>query len=342
MEKLEQEMNAPEKMAETPSPKKTAGKKKKFRKNQVIITALAIMIAVAGYINYADSTLSTKEKADGTTADASTVLKDISSLDTDITDEVDAGTAGDSSRTVTETPGEAVLAGASTYMAQARIDREQIRSQNKDTLNEIINNTALAIMIAVAGYINYADSTLSTKEKADGTTADASTVLKDISSLDTDITDEVDAGTAGDSSRTVTETPGEAVLAGASTYMAQARIDREQIRSQNKDTLNEIINNTNLSETERQSAVQSMVEMTELVEKESATELLLEAKGFTDVVVNLTGETADIVVPMKEVTEEQRAQIEDIVTRKTGIGVENIVITPMSSAADTAAEESAQ
>ena len=155
-------------------------------------------------------------------------------------------------------------------------------------------------------------------------------------------TDEVDAGTAGDSSRTVTETPGEAVLAGASTYMAQARIDREQIRSQNKDTLNEIINNTNLSETERQSAVQSMVEMTELVEKESATELLLEAKGFTDVVVNLTGETADIVVPMKEVTEEQRAQIEDIVTRKTGIGVENIVITPMSSAADTAAEESAQ
>lgn len=49
--------------------------------------------------------------------------------------------------------------------------------------------------------------------------------------------------------------------------MAQARIDREQIRSQNKDTLNEIINNTNLSETERQSAVQSMVEMTELVEK---------------------------------------------------------------------------
>lgn len=74
MEKLEQEMNAPEKMAETPSPKKTAGKRK-IPENQVIITALAIMIAVAGYINYADSTLSTKGTADGTTADTSTVLK---------------------------------------------------------------------------------------------------------------------------------------------------------------------------------------------------------------------------------------------------------------------------
>ena len=47
--------------------KRTAGKNEKSSgKIQVIITALAIMIAVAGYINYADSTLSTKEKADGT------------------------------------------------------------------------------------------------------------------------------------------------------------------------------------------------------------------------------------------------------------------------------------
>ncbi|MCI5648075.1 MAG: SpoIIIAH-like family protein [Fusicatenibacter sp.] len=201
-------------------------------------------------------------------------------------------------------------------------------------------------MIAAAGYINYADGALS-KEKVstgaaeDGKTAvDADTILQDISSLDYDITDEVTADAADDSSNTdtVTETPGEAVLTGASTYMAEARIEREQVRSQNKETLNSIINNTNLSEEERQSAVQSMVEMTELVEKESAAELLLEAKGFSDVVVNLTGETADVVVAQTEISDEQRAQIEDIVTRKTGIGVENIVITPMSTA-DTGSEE---
>ena len=204
--------------------------------------------------------------------------------------------------------------------------------------------TSLAILIAVAGYLNFADVDLGFKDQEAST--DSSSILEDV---DYDLTDEtalLDENGA-DSSLTdvqdqTTSTPGEAVLTAASDFAAQAKLSREQIRSQNKDTLNEIINNTNLSETERQSAVQSMVEMTELVEKESATELLLEAKGFTDVVVNLTGETADIVVPMKEVTEEQRAQIEDIVTRKTGIGVENIVITPMSSAADTAAEESAQ
>ena len=126
------------------------------------------------------------------------------------------------------------------------------------------------------------------------------------------------------------EAPGEAVLTGASTYMAQARISREQIRSQNKETLLEIINNGELSQEERQSAIDSMVNMTDLVEKEAATELLLEAKGFADVVVNLTGETADIVVPQTEVDDASRAQIEDIVKRKTGVAAENIVITPMS------------
>ena len=175
--------------------------------------------------------------------------------------------------------------------------------------------------------------------------------MQDIESLDMDITDETVASSkdtgesgstdTGDSSVSASEdtqatadtsldTPGEAVLTGASTYMAQAKINREQIRSQNKETLLEIINNSQLSEEERQSAIASMVSMTDMVEKEAAAELLLEAKGFPDVVVNLTGETADVVVPSTSVDDASRAQIEDIVKRKTGIAAENIVISPMS------------
>ncbi|MFR3809399.1 MAG: SpoIIIAH-like family protein [Lachnospiraceae bacterium] len=177
-------------------------------------------------------------------------------------------------------------------------------------------------------------------------------VLQDMENLDLDVTDETGAATAGDgtdatasgeeSSGTESqpqETPGEAVLTGASTYMAQARIEREQIRSQNKESLLSIINNEALSETEKESAIASMVNMTDLVEKEAAAELLLEAKGFPDVVVNLTGETADIVVPDTKVDDASRAQIEDIVKRKTGIAAENIVITPMSSQPEDGTQE---
>lgn len=209
--------------------------------------------------------------------------------------------------------------------------------------NQIII-TALAVMIAAAGYISYSDSKLKTTDTSSKTgsektqetdsTVDMDSVLQDIESLDMDITDETVASSEDNDSTETTDTsldtPGEAVLTGASTYMAQAKINREQIRSQNKETLLEIINNSQLSEEERQSAIASMVSMTEMVEKEAAAELLLEAKGFPDVVVNLTGESADVVVPSTSVDDASRAQIEDIVKRKTGIAAENIVISPMS------------
>ena len=49
-----------------------------------------------------------------------------------------------------------------------------------------------------------------------------------------------------------------------------------------------IINNENIGEDKKQEAIASMVEMTDLAEQEEAAELLLEAKGFANVVVNLT------------------------------------------------------
>lgn len=217
--------------------------------------------------------------------------------------------------------------------------------------NQIII-TALAVMIAAAGYISYSDAQLKEKKDKTAKTETASEtetsvnmdqVLQDMEHLDLDVTDETDAAASGEdaaaSESQTQETPGEAVLTGASTYMAQARIEREQIRSQNKESLLSIINNEALSETEKESAIASMVNMTDLVEKEAAAELLLEAKGFPDVVVNLTGETADIVVPDTQVDDASRAQIEDIVKRKTGIGAENIVITPMSSQSEAGTQE---
>ena len=70
--------------------------KKIFKKNQVIITALAIMIAVAGYINYSDdhlgmdSALESLENEEDTAAAASDtdcIVEEIDSLDYDLTDE---------------------------------------------------------------------------------------------------------------------------------------------------------------------------------------------------------------------------------------------------------------
>ena len=192
--------------------------------------------------------------------------------------------------------------------------------------------TSLAVLIAVAGYLNFADVDLGLKNKE--ASADSSSILEDV---DYDLTDEtalLDENGA-DSSLTdvqdqTTSTPGEAVLTAASDFAAQAKLSREQIRSQNKADLQAIINNQDLGDDQKQEAVSTMVSMADLTEKESAAELLLEAKGFENVIVNLTGETADVVVPEVDLTDAKRAQIEDIVKRKTGIAPDNIVITPLN------------
>ena len=85
-----------------------------------------------------------------------------------------------------------------------------------------------------------------------------------------------------------------------------------------------------ISEEQKQDAINGMIALTDMAEKETAAEILLEAKGFNDVVVSISGSGVDVVVNAPSLTDAQRAQIEDIVTRKTGITPENIIISPIT------------
>ena len=180
--------------------------------------------------------------------------------------------------------------------------------------------TALAVMIAVAGYLNYSgrffgdDSKEADNELAEQELLDISLgETAEIESLDEDIDD----------------TPGAAVLTNGNNIVAEAKVVREQVRAENKETLLGIINNANLSEKQKEQAVSKMIELTEIAELEAAVETMLLSKGFSEVVVTLTDGGADVVVNATELSDAKRAQIEDIVTRKTGIKPENVVISSM-------------
>ena len=128
------------------------------------------------------------------------------------------------------------------------------------------------------------------------------------------------------------EAPGEAVFTSSSSLdtLSGAKLMKEQVRAKNKETLMEIINNVNISEEQKQEAVDGMIALTDIAEKETAAEILLEAKGFEDVVVSITDGMVDVVVNTVDLTEAQRAQIEDIVKRKTEVAAENIIISTVA------------
>ena len=224
--------------------------------------------------------------------------------------------------------------------------------------------TALAIMIAVAGYLNFAGTKVTDEEImsvngeitandmsnlalgdedydytsfADISEEDLEQASGDILSLDTDVTmlqnggvdEELEEALAEEQ---MEEVPGEAVFTSAGTIsvLSGAKLQKEQTRAQNKATLLEIINNANISETQKQDAVNSMISMTDIAEKETAAEILLEAKGFDDAIVSIDGDSVDVVVSAAELTEAQRAQIEDIVIRKTGVSADSVIISTVN------------
>lgn len=127
-------------------------------------------------------------------------------------------------------------------------------------------------------------------------------------------------------------TPGEAVLASSTTtagYFASAKLAREQNRAKEKESLMEMIENEELSEEVKQEATKNMLALNTVMEKENATEILLEAKGFDGAVVSILDNSVDVVINAPTITEQQIAQIESIVKRKTGVASDNIVISPV-------------
>lgn len=211
--------------------------------------------------------------------------------------------------------------------------------------NQIVIAT-LAVMIAAAGYMNYSGKLFPNKSKTQETNSElANKELLDISDEDASVSSgdmksqEGDSGSGADSNAGSTDdgsvdgTPGEAVLTNGSvsSVVSQAKVSREQVRSKNKETLQNIIDNKNLSAEEKEKAVNQMVQMTETAEKESAAESLLAAKGFHNSVVSITDDQADVIVGASELSDANRAQIEDIVTRKTGVAAQNIVINPVNA-----------
>lgn len=215
--------------------------------------------------------------------------------------------------------------------------------------------TALVMMIAVAGYLNFTESrgsetTASTllSDESDAYTAllppegDIETIADDMEGAEA--TADAATPTSSDAvaldpitaevSNTVDDT-GAAIFVSTSTdakgnaYFVQAKLEREQARSKEKDILTELINNDNLDKDQKADYANSMLELQKRIEKETAAEAMIESKGFSDAYVRIDDETVDVVVDKETLSEQDLAQIMDIVKRKTGVQESSIRISTL-------------
>ncbi len=124
---------------------------------------------------------------------------------------------------------------------------------------------------------------------------------------------------------------GEAILVNAQinkNYFTEAKLNREQSRSKQRELLLKITNNDKLSSAEKTEFTDRISEIQDKTEKETATEFEIKSKGFRNVYVRIEGTTVDVVVDKENLSDKDAEQIRDIVMRKTKLPATAVKISP--------------
>lgn len=101
--------------------------------------------------------------------------------------------------------------------------------------------------------------------------------------------------------------------------------------SKAKDTLEGIIKDKTVKDSVKQDAVDKLAMLSEQMEMETAAENLLGAKGFLNSIVTITNGKVDVLVNKKDLSKVERSQIEDIVVRKVGCQLGDVVISSIKT-----------
>lgn len=264
-----------------------------FKKNQIIITALAIMIVIAGYLSFTNN-----DKPDNADSVVTT------NPDYDVVSGID----GDE------------FAQSTTDVGDITTD-DTTNDDTANTLDETNNETDNTMEATEDD--NDETTPVDVEEDTVGELGDISD--EDILAAANDVTDTGELK--------VNDIPGEAVLASTTldaSFFITKRLEREQYRARNKAELKELIESATISEASKKPIIDRMIELTSIAELENNTEIMLETKGFSDALVTMNADKdVNVVINTPSLSDQQLAIIEDVVMTETDSAIDKITINPV-------------
>ena len=109
-------------------------------------------------------------------------------------------------------------------------------------------------------------------------------------------------------------------------YFEQAKKDRQKALNEAQEMVEETLKSASVSQEEKAAALKTTSDIAARIEKANNIETLLEAKGFSKVVVVIGDNDVSVVVKSEGITTTQTLQIQDVVTAQTKISLSNIKI----------------
>lgn len=201
--------------------------------------------------------------------------------------------------------------------------------------NQVIISV-IAIMLIAAGYMNYTANNKQTLQTAalkdsekygdlgDATLVNANAVFENVEETGA-LVENTPENTETVTENTVSETSVPAV--SDNQYFAESKLEREKMYSQMLESYQKIINNSQISDTQKEISQNEIKKINDTKNAIMISENLLKNKGFEDLIIFVNGDSISVVIKAKELTQEQIAQVQNIIVRELKADIENIHIS---------------
>ena len=201
--------------------------------------------------------------------------------------------------------------------------------------NQVIISV-IAIMLIAAGYMNYTANNKQTLQTAalkdsekygdlgNATLVSANAVFENVEETGA-LVENTPENTETVTENTVSETSVPAV--SDNQYFAESKLEREKMYSQMLESYQKIINNSQISDTQKEISQNEIKKINDTKNAIMISENLLKNKGFEDLIIFVNGDSISVVIKAKELTQEQIAQVQNIIVRELKADIENIHIS---------------
>lgn len=110
-------------------------------------------------------------------------------------------------------------------------------------------------------------------------------------------------------------------------YFTKSKLERDTMYSQMLESYENILNSTNSLETQKQSATDEIKKINDTKNSIMICENLIQTKGFENSIIFVNGDSISVILKSDELTQEEVAQVQNIISREMNCEIENIHIS---------------
>lgn len=109
-------------------------------------------------------------------------------------------------------------------------------------------------------------------------------------------------------------------------FFVEYRLQRDRVRAQEMEMLEDLLNNPNASAASKEEAEKMILELVKIMEHELLIENMVKALGFEDAVFFYRNQAATVMVKQREISDREFIKISEIVAGVTGVNREDVKV----------------